>query len=333
VLGQTLKLNNVTLTIVGVSPKGFTGAKDVQLSVDLFLPLSMQPLVLPRLGGASLFTDSGRWWVNVMGRAKKGVKDGTAQAELDGELGAIVRGTMPVRVHEDVPRVDLRDGSRGLFQEQKEFAKPIAVLMTLVGFVLLLACANVANLMLARGAQRKRVMGVRLALGAGRGRILRQMLVECLLLAALGGVGGLIAGYLERNIIPKMSQTPWEQTALQINFDWTVFLFTATITIVTGLLSELAPAFAAASAEVTHGLKKTAQTTTRRRKGVSGKALVAFQIALSTLLVIGAGLFLRTLAGLNSVQLGFQPDHLLLAEVDPPQKIPSTDRRCPPSAC
>jgi len=318
VLGQTVKLNNAVFTIVGVSAKGFTGAKDVQLAVDFFVPLSMQPLVYPRSSTGTLLVDSRDWWVNVMGRVKRGVADGAAQAELDSELTAIVRGTMPVRANEDVPRMDLRDGSRGLFEQQKEFAKPMAVLSVLVGLVLLLACANVANLMLARGTQRTREMGVRLALGAGRGRILRQMLVESLMLAALGGLGGLIAGYVGRSAIPKMLETPWESTGLQIDFDWAVFGFTAGITMATGLLFGLAPALAAARAEVTHGLKETTQTTTRRRKGLSGKALVGFQIALSTLLVIGAGLFLRTLAGLSSVDLGFQPDHLLLAEVDPP---------------
>ena len=318
VLGQSVKLNNVFFTIVGVSAKGFTGAKDVQLPVDFFVPLSSQPLVFPRPGDGSLFVSSRRWWVNVMGRAKPGVTDSTAQAELDGELAAIVRGTMPVRPNEDLPRMDLRDGSRGLFEQQKEFARPMAVLMTLVGFVLLLACANVANLMLARGTQRSREMGVRLALGAGRGRIARQMLVESLMLASLGGVGGLIAGYLGRSAIPKMLETPWENAGFQIHFDWAVFAFTAGITIATGVLFGIAPALAAARAEVTQGLKNTSRTTTRRRKGLSGKALVGFQIAISTLLVIGAGLFLRTLAGLSSVDLGFRSDHLLLAEIDPP---------------
>ena len=318
VLGQTIKLNNIALVIVGVGPKGFTGARDVHQQVDFFVPLAMQPLLVPHPGSGSLFADSGRWWVNVMGRARPGVNDRSAQAALDGELAAIVRGTMPVRANEDLPRMDLRDGSRGLFVEQKTFGQPLAVLMTLVGFVLLLACANIANLMLARGSQRQREMSVRLALGAGRARILRQMLVESLLLAGLGGGGGLLMGYLGRNVIPNMTENAWERSDFQIQFDWRVFAFAAGITILTGLLFGMAPALAATRAEVTHGLKETTQTTTRRRKGTGGKALVGFQIALSTLLVIGAGLFLRTLAGLSSVNLGFRPDHLLLAEIDPP---------------
>ncbi len=319
VIGQTIKLNDISLTIVGVNPKGFTGAKNVQQSPDVFLPMAMQPLVFPHTDSASLLNDTKEWWVNVMGRVRPGVSDATAQSELDGQLGATVRGTMPVRPNEDLPRMDLRDGSRGLFVQKQMFAKPMAVLMTLVGFVLLLACANIANLMLARGSQRQKEMSVRLALGAGRARILRQMLVESLLLAALGGAGGLLAGYLGRNAIPKMTENAWERTEFQVHFDWRVFAFTAGVSILTGLLFGLAPAFAASRAEVSHGLKEAAQTTTRRRKGMSGKALVGFQIAMSTLLVIGAGLFLRTFAGLNSIDVGFRTDHLLLAEVNPPE--------------
>lgn len=321
VLGQTIKLNDISLTIVGVNPKGFTGAKNVQQSPDVFVPLAMQPLVAPysSLGG-SLLTEPKGWWVNVMGRSRPGVGDAEAQAALDGQLAAIVRGTMPVRKGKDVPRLELRDGSRGLFAQEKTFAKPMAVLIMLVGLLLLLACANIANLMLARGEQRLREMSVRLALGAGRARVLRQMLVESLLLAALGGVGGLLVGYLGRNAIPKMLENAWERTDFQIRFDWRVFGFTAGITILTGLLFGLAPALSAARAEVSHGLKETSQSTTRRHKGAGSKMLVGFQIALSTLLVIGAGLFLRTLAGLNSVNVGFRTDHLLLAEINPPAK-------------
>jgi len=318
VLGQIIKANDTQLTIIGVNPKGFTGAKNVQQSPELFIPLTMQPLVLPNSGDRSWLSNPTVWWVNIMGRAQPGTSDQAAQAALGGLLTAIVRATMPVRAGEDIPQVQVHDGSRGLFEQQQIFAKPMAVLMTLVGFVLLLACANVANLMLARGAQRQREMSVRLALGAGRARILRQMLVESLLLAALGGAGGLLIGYVGRSTIPKMTENAWERSDFQIHFDWGVFAFTAGVTLLTGLLFGLAPAFAASRAEVTHGLKESAQTTTRRRRGMGGKALVGFQIALSTLLVIGAGLFLRTLAGLNAVNVGFRTDHLLLSEIDLP---------------
>ena len=314
VLGQTIRVNDTPLTIIGVNPKGFTSAEDVQTPADVFMPLSMQPVVSPMPGKLQPLFDADLWWVNIMARAKPGVSDRTAQVALDTQLAAAVRGTMPVTKGENLPRIDLRDGSRGLFEQQQTFGKPMAVLMTLVGLVLLLACANIANLMLARGAQRQREISVRLALGAGRGRILRQMLVESLMLAAAGGTCGLLLAYLGRNAIPRMMENAWEQTGLQVHFDWGVFGFTAAITILTGILFGLAPALAAARDDMNHTLKSTAQSMTRRRRGLSGRALVGFQIALSTLLVIGAGLFLRTLAGLSAVNVGFRADHLLLIE-------------------
>jgi predicted permease len=316
-LGQVVRVNETPLTIVGVNPKEFTSAKDVQTPADVFMPISLQPQVSPQPGKNAPLSDPSLWWVNVMGRAREGTSDAQAQAALDTQLGAIVRGTMPVAPNEDLPRLVLRDGSRGLFEQQRVFAKPMAVLMTLVSLVLVLACANIANLMLARGAQRQREMNVRLALGAGKARVFRQMLVESLLLASIGGAGGLVAAYVGRNAIPKMIENSWEQIDLHVQFDWRVFGFAAAITILTGILFGLAPAVAAAHTDLNRGLKEATQSTTRRRKGFSGRALVSFQIALSTLLVIGAGLFLRTLAGLTSVDVGFRTDHLLLFELNP----------------
>jgi len=317
VLGQTIQMNGTTFLIVGVNPHGFSGVSGFQQSPDLFVPLGMQPVISPHGSAGTLLTDTDTWWVNVMGRLRPDVSDASVQSVLDAQFKAIVRATMPGQTGEEPPQLQLRDGSRGLFPSQDEFAKPMAVLLTLAGFVLLLACANIANLMLARGAQRQREISVRIALGAGRARLLRQMLVESLLLAFLGGVAGLAVGYIGGLRIPKLMQSPWEHGRLQIHFDWEVFAFTAAITLLTGVLFGLAPAWIAARSEVNAGLKKSATSVTRRRKGWGGKSLVGFQIALSTLLVVGAGLFLRTLAGLNAVDVGFRTDHLLLAEVRP----------------
>jgi predicted permease len=319
-VGQVIKLNEVPLTVIGVNPRGFTGAKGTQQSPDIFVPMAMQPLVSPHGDYGSLLVDTKEWWVNVMARVKPGVPDATAQTALDGQLNAVVRATMPVRPNEDVPKLDLRDGSRGMFQQERTFAKPMTVLLTMVGFVLLLACANIANLMLARGTQRQREMSVRLALGAVRARIARQMLVESLVLGGLGGLGGLIVGYFGSSLLPKLTENAWERNEFHVHFDWMVFGFTAGVTILTGILFGLAPALAAARTKVSSDLKETSTSVTRRRKGWGGKSLVGFQIALSTLLVVGAGLFLRTLASLNAIDVGFRTDHLLLAEINPPQK-------------
>jgi predicted permease len=318
VLGQTIIVNQTLFTIVGVSPRGFTGAKNVQSSPDVFVPLSMQPSIDPKGDKASLLNDPDMWWLQVAGRVKPGVSDTQAQAELNALLAGAIRGTMAIKATDTIPRLTLEDGSRGLGFAASTFRKPVYVLMTLTGFVLLLACANIANLLLARGAQRQREMSVRLALGAGRGRVLRQLLTESLLLAGIGGAGGLLLGYLGRNAIPKLMADAWDQSSVNVSMDWGVFAFAAGITLLTGLVFGLAPAWMAARAEVSSSLKESAQTTTRRRKGLGGKAIVAFQISLSTLLVVGAGLFLRTLFALNSIDVGFRTDHLILFEVAPP---------------
>jgi predicted permease len=317
VLGQTITLNQVSFVIVGVAPRGFTGAKVVMESPDVFVPIALQPLIDPK-GKKSLLTDNELWWVNIMARSKPGVDDATAQAVLDVQLRAATRATIPVAEGETLPRFALVDGSRGLHFTDRMFKRPIYVLLGLTGFVILLACANIANLLLARGAQRQREMSVRLAMGAGRIRIVRQLLTESLILAGIGGVLGLVLGYFGRSVLPNLLVSAWEPHNIDTPFNWTVFAFTAAVTLVTGILFGLAPALLASQVQLSGALKDTTQNATRRRKGLTGRTIVAFQIALSTLLVIGAGLFVRTLIALNSVDIGFNADHLLLFQIAPP---------------
>jgi len=291
---------------------------------DLFVPMGMQPLVRPGGRQTSMLTSDREWWVNVMGRLRPDVAEQTALTALDTQLNAAARATLPVKPDEDLPRMELRDGSRGLFMQGRTFVQPMRVLLTMVGFVLLLACANIANLMLARGTRRQREISVRLALGASGARIARQMLVESLLLAMLGGAGGTVLGYIGSNLAPKLVSYGWQRSDFQVHFDWKVWAFTVGVTIVTGVLFGLAPALAASHVKVNSGLKESSQSVTRRRTAWGGRSLVGFQIALSTLLVVGAGLFLRTLTSLNSVDVGFRTDHLLLAQVSlPPKEYPA----------
>jgi predicted permease len=321
-LGRWITLNHVPVMIVGVNPKSFTGAQSTLPSDTpaVTVALAKGPILTPSASGSNPIVNPADWGgLYIMGRTRTGVSDRTAQEALDAQLTGIVRATIPLRAGEEIPRLVLRDGSRGLFGQKEYFATPMSVLMMFVGLVLLLACANIANLMLARGAQRQREMSVRLALGAGHARILRQMLVESLLLALIGGVSGLAIGYWGRTAIPRLSRNAWELATFPVHFDWQVFAFTAAVTILTGVLFGLAPALAAARADVASGLKEGGRTTTRGRRGFAGKAVAGFQIALSTLLVIGAGLFVRSLAGLNAVDPGFRTDHLLLAQVVLPQ--------------
>ncbi len=317
VIGKRIDLNRTPVTIIGVNPPGFTGAASVQASPDIFVPLSLQPVVLPK-GKESLLGDKELWWVQVMGRAKPGVSDAAAQAALSVSLDQAVRATLTVAKDAGMLRLTLPSGSRGMNHSAREFGKQIYVLLALVGLVLLLACANIANLLLARSAARQREVSVRMALGAGRGRILRQVFTESLLLSGLGGGAGFLLGYLGRNLIPRLMSNSWGPQQLYSRFDWKIFAFTLGISIFTGLLFGLAPALQSTRTNVNTGLKDSATTTTKRRKGLAGKAIVVFQISLSMLLVVGAGLFVRTLFNLNKVDVGFRPEHILLFHVQPP---------------
>ncbi|HEY0760340.1 MAG TPA: ABC transporter permease [Acidisarcina sp.] len=319
VLGKVIEVNFTPVTIVGVNPPRFTGAKQAQISPDLFIPFSMQPVIVPK-GDHSLLTDPDLWWMQVMGRMKADVPERQAQAVLADQLDEAARATMTIGKGEDTAQLLLANGSRGLAEIGRQFAQPIHVLLALVGVVLLLACANLANLLLARSASRQREMSVRLALGASRTRILRQVFTESLLLSVLGGAAGAILGYSLRNSIPRLLTASWQPAIFYSRFDWPIFAFTAGITLISGLVFGLAPAWRSSrQADVSTAIKESATSATRRRKGLAGKSLTVLQIALSLLLVVGAGLFLRTFRNLSDTPLGFRPENVLLFSIEPPR--------------
>jgi predicted permease len=316
-IGKKITLNQVPFTVIGVTSQSFGGVSDVLEKPDVFVPLTVQPIVDPK-GSASLLTDPDLWWVNIMARAKPGVSDRMARAALQVQLEAAVRSTMSVSADESMPRLAIVDGSRGLQFSEGKYKRPLYILLGLTGFVILLACANIANLLLARGTQRQREMSMRLAMGAGRGRIVRQLLTEGMLLAGTGGTLGVILAYFGRNVLPNLLTNPWERQDINTPFSWPVFGFAAAVTLITGILFGLAPAIFASRTELSGTLKNTAQQATRRRRGLTGRFIVAFQIMLSTLLVIGAGLFVHTLIALDKVRIGFNADHLVLFQIAPP---------------
>ncbi len=337
VIGRTIHLNGKPMTIIGINPPGFTGAADAHLSPDVFFPFSMQPVLLPQREGSEL-DDSAYWWIEIMGRIPSHASQATAQAELETLFQSWLHAnagqenrTPGANADDDhahsrtgpkneaFPHLVLADGSHGLNTSASALTKPTYVLLALMGLVLLLACANIANLLLARSEARQHEMGVRLALGAGRARIFRQLLTESLLLSLLGGIAGLVLGYLGRNVLPGLVSSPWEPAVFHGRFDGRVFAFTAAISVLTGLLFGIAPAWRATQRETGAELKDHAQTVTHRRKGFAGKTIVAFQVALSTLLVVGAALFGRTLLNLDSVDPGFRTDHLVLFRIQLPR--------------
>ncbi len=312
VLGKTLRVNTMPLTIVGVNPPEFTSAQAGSTTVpELFLPLSLVSALNPGRG-ASDPVGPALWWLTLMARTRSGVSDPRAEAALNAAFNAATRDTITLEKGDTIPRLVLQDGSRGDNFGEDDLAKPIYILLALAGLVLLLACVNIANLMLARAAFRQREMGVRLALGAGRNRILRQLMTESLLLAAAGGAFGLVLAYLSRNLIPSLMHSGWQGGEFNIPFDWRVFGFTAAVATLTGLLFGIAPALRATRAQLNTSLKEGNRAATRARSSKTGKTLVALQILLSTLLVVSSALFVRTIMNLESVDPGFRVRGLTL---------------------
>ena len=265
-LGQIINVDGHLLTVIGINPPGFTGSQTVQTSPSLFLPLSMTPQLAPGYL-EDLITSNSFWWVNLMTRIRPGVSQNAVDSALSTQLHAAVLSAGKPKPEDHIPSVVLEDGSRGSNYHfaSEELGKPLDVLLALSGLVLLLACANIANLMLARASVRRREMSVRLALGASRARILRQVLTEGLLLSVMGGTLGLLLGYLGRNTLPRLMQSSFSEQEINVPFNWTVFAFAAVVTLLTGLLFSILPAWRGTREEVSASLKDTARSATRRR--------------------------------------------------------------------
>ena len=192
VIGKTIDVNLIPVTIIGVAPRGFSGASHVHAQQDLFMPLSMQPLVFTR-GEKPLLSDADTWWIQIMGRLGRSANEEQARSSLAVGLAHAVRSTMTVSKDRTLPSLFLLPGGRGWNYREQEAQHPMPFLLALAGFVLLLSCVNVANLLLFRCASRDREISIRLAIGANRWRIVRQMLTESLCLAFLGGAAGLLS--------------------------------------------------------------------------------------------------------------------------------------------
>jgi predicted permease len=320
VLGQVIRVNQQLMTIIGVNPRGFTGIDGAMESPDLFVPITMLPVIDPKSWSKQpLLTSPKVFWVHMAARAKPGVSDAAAQAALGARFEAALRATLTIKDGRTLPHLRVTDGSRGLHVGEEDIARPIYVLFGFTALLLLLACVNVANLLLARGAQRQRELNVRMAMGARRVRIVRQLFTESLLLASLGGAGGVLLSIAGRNVLPRLMANPWENSDVSIPFDWRAFAFTLLVTFATAAVFGLLPAWLATRNDVSSQLKESAHHATRRHKAWSGKGIVALQIALSTVLVIGAGVFLHTVIKLNSIDVGFNPSHVLLFDLEPPE--------------
>jgi predicted permease len=323
IVGQTVRVNSHPMTVVGVAAPGFHGV-EVGESVDVYVPLMMQRQIIP-----TWQRGIGDWrarWLIVMGRLRDGVTRDEAEAGLGVLYAQLLREDLE---HSEIKserarkafvekKLALQPGGRGTSGLRDQSRTPLLVLMGMVGLVLLIACANVANLLLARASSRQREMAVRLALGASRGRLVRQLVVESLVLALAGGAVGIVFATWTGDVLVRALPLENASRVFSVEPDPRVGLFALGLSLLTGVAFGLVPALQSTRPALAPTLKGEAGSVIggggpfRFRKG-----LVVAQVALSLLLLIGAGLFTRSLVNLRSLDPGFAPERLLAFGVDP----------------
>jgi macrolide transport system ATP-binding/permease protein len=307
-IGQSVLVDNVPFTVIGVAPPGFFGV-DPAAAPDLYLPLHSN-LLVDGAQAARMYPDGNFYWIEMMGRLRPGVSMAQAQAVLAPRFHQWVATTATSDGERaKLPALILNPGAAGLGSLRRKYSKPLYVLLMMAGLILAITCANIANLLLARAAARRREMAVRLSLGAGRFRVVRQLLTESVMLASLGGaLGALFAIWGVRSLTFLLSNGR-ENFTLHAELNWNVLGVTAALSVVCGLLFGLAPAIQSTRPDVMPALQNGRGGGPRRREQ---HVLVVAQIAISFLLLVAAGLFVRTLNKLHSVQLGYARENILL---------------------
>jgi macrolide transport system ATP-binding/permease protein len=322
VVGKSIVINNLNFTVVGVAAPGFFGV-DPQSNPALFLPMHAMPSLAadPAREERSRFFDEHFYWIEMMGRLRSGVAIEQAQTAVRARFHAFAAGTAASPKDAEVlPELSLEEAGSGLDSLRRQYSRPLYVLMTMVALILAIACANLANLLLARAAARRREIAVRLSLGASRGRVVRQMLTESVLLSVAGGVLGLGVALAGIRLITWLLANGREDFTLRAALDWPVLGFTCALAVAAGILFGLAPALQATKVDVTPALKENRLQGSGGHGGRFrfrlGPSLIVLQIAVSLLLVIGAGLFVRTLSNLHAIDVGFNRENLLLVRID-----------------
>lgn len=323
-LGTQIKMLGTTLTVIGVAAPGFTG-ESVGQKPDFWIPMMMQPVVMP--GRDWLHEDLGQsmekvMWLQVFGRLQPGITQSRAQTEMDVLFRGIIENGYPATLAPETRKqalnqsIKLRDARTGAFGGRDDFKQQLLVLLGASVVVLLIACINVANLLLARATARGKEVGVRLSIGASRTRLVRQFLTESLVLSALGGIAGLLLAWgASRALVVLLSERRGD-FALAPGLDWRVLAFTAAVTFLTGIVFGLVPAVRGTRVNLNDTLRDSGRVTASGGRLNLAKSLVIVQVAFSMLLVAGAGLFLRTLWNLQSVGLGYQKEHVLMVSLD-----------------
>lgn len=328
IIGEPLQLNKELFTIIGVTPPAFTGTLQVDYQPAFTIPFAGEPLLRGDRSNLGTTKQAGVWWINLMGRLKPGATYEQARDSLNGTFQAAALAVMPPprKANEpaqlepkDYPRLIAESGSRGMLDRRRSYSPTIYGLFVVVTLVLLIACANVANLLLARAALRITEISARLAIGASRGRLVRQLLTESVLLAALGGVFGLVFAFWSKRALLALTDkdTGILPNGIDLSLNWRVLAFTVAVSLLTGVLFGLAPAWHATRQDLTTALKQSRRTT--GPVSLLSKGLIVAQVALSLMLLVGAGLFIRTLYNLQQINLGFNQENLLLFRLQPQQ--------------
>ncbi|MEE8583365.1 MAG: ABC transporter permease [Acidobacteriota bacterium] len=319
VVGLDVTVNSTPLTIIGVTPAQYAGIQRLGGSApDIHLPLWLDSQINDR----TRLSQPTNWWLQIVGRLRPGVTARQVEGNLEGVFQATARAGWDSYVSElsaqqqamsrnqnrtAIPSLDVASASRGVYDPSPNSVRSISILGVVVALILLIVCANVANLLLSRATARQKEIAVRLSIGASRARLIRQLLTESLLLSAIGGGLAVLVAYWSRQLLPMGQDAP---------LDWRVFVFVAGISLVTGLAFGIMPALHATRVDLAGHLKETSRNLSRSRSILS-KALLVVQVAISLVLLIGAGLFLRTLHNLRNVDVGFNTQNLLLVSVDP----------------
>jgi predicted permease len=329
VIGRELKLNQTVFTIIGVTPPGFTGTLQVDQHPAVTVALTSEPVLLGERTAMAKADRPWIWWLHLMGRLKQDATLEQARDSLNVTFQAAALELMPPPRKEgepaqidpqDYPRLIPQSGSRGVMESRRTYSTTIYGLFIVVGLVLLIACANVANLLLARAALRGSEISLRLAVGAGRWRLIRQLVTESVLLAGLGGVVGVLFAFWGKSGLVALADRSARLLPAEVDprLNWRVLLFTVAVSLATGIVFGLVPAWRATSLDLSTALKQRSSRHTGTVSRLS-KGLVVAQVALSLLLLIGAGLFIRTLYNLQRVNLGFNQENLLLFGLQPQQ--------------
>jgi macrolide transport system ATP-binding/permease protein len=319
--GQPILINNIPFAVAGVAPPGFFGV-DPAAAPDFYVPLRTNLLLRLRGGAndAKDYLEQNYYWLEMMARLRPGVSLSQAQAALGPVFHQWVEATANDRERAQLPELLIREGATGLDTLRRQYSKPLYVLLALVALILAIACANIANLLLTRATARRREMAVRLSIGAGRLRLIRQLLTESVLLASIGGAVGVLFAMWGIRFLTFLLANGSEDFTLRPGLNWPVLGAASALALLTGILFGLAPALQSTRVDVISALKdaRAGQPASRRGFGrISlSQALVVTQIGLSLLMLVAAGLFVRTLSNLQSIQLGFNREDLLLFKMN-----------------